>query len=222
MQNDREQVVRLPRAADVNDSCAPKLLGKDVNDEFEHIIIERPESAVDQDPWRRLNQHARKYQAKLLVLTQFPVPAAGLIEQRLQSLHPQAKKRPREGGGIEVLCFQGIGEHFAQASARQIGRAARQIKNLLSLRLDDVPGPPGPQYREGAAQLGLAGSRRTEYQHPLSGLHDHHRLPEPIGMRRGDAFEIVDDDLSWISLRIDDAAFEAAPLIRGAPGVAKA
>src|SRR6202000_3397095 len=102
MQNDREQVVRLPRAADVNDSCAPKLLGKDVNDEFEHIIIERPESAVDQDPWRRLNQHARKYQAKLLVLTQFPVPAAGLILGRGLPPPTQAKKTRRDTRGIRA------------------------------------------------------------------------------------------------------------------------
>ena len=69
MQDDREKRVRLPDPADVDDAGALQFLGENVDDEHEYVIIEGPESAVDEHPNRLLNQDARNRNAQLLVLS---------------------------------------------------------------------------------------------------------------------------------------------------------
>src|ERR1019366_7231080 len=97
MQDDREKRVRLPDPADVDDAGALQFLGENVDDEHEYVIIEGPESAVDEHPSRLLNQDARNRNAQLLVLTEFPIPPAGLIEQRRETFKSQPVESTREG-----------------------------------------------------------------------------------------------------------------------------
>src|ERR1035438_4012375 len=99
MQHDREKRVRLADPADVDDAGVLQLLGENVDDELEYVVIERTERAVDEHPSRLLNQDARKRKAQLLVLTEFPVPAAGLIEQWREAFQAKPIERAREGVG---------------------------------------------------------------------------------------------------------------------------
>ena len=80
-----------------------KFLAEDVDDQLEHVILERTKRAVDEHPGRRLDQDAGKDQAQLLVLTQFPIPTAGLIEQGRETLEAKPVERTREGARGEAL-----------------------------------------------------------------------------------------------------------------------
>jgi len=85
MQDAREQGVRLSRSADVDDPGVLKFVGEDVDDQFEHVVGEQTECAVDEYPGRPLQQDACDGEAKLLVLTQLPIPTLGLVEQRREA-----------------------------------------------------------------------------------------------------------------------------------------
>ena len=82
--------MRLARPADMDDAGGLELVAEDIHDELEHVVIERPERAVDEHPGRRLEQDAREHQAQLLVLTQFPIPAVGLVEQQRRDARGRA------------------------------------------------------------------------------------------------------------------------------------
>ena len=75
---------------------ALELLGEQVEDQFQHILVEHAEGAVDQDPGRHLDQDARKGEAQLLVLAQLPLPAARLVEHGREPLQPEAVQGPGE------------------------------------------------------------------------------------------------------------------------------
>jgi hypothetical protein len=40
MQDAREQRVRLSGSADVDDAGVPQFVGEDINDQFEHVVVE--------------------------------------------------------------------------------------------------------------------------------------------------------------------------------------
>src|SRR5277367_6849486 len=128
----------------MDDAAGFQFLGKDIDDQFEHVIVEQAKGPVDEYPRRRLNQHARKYQAQLLVLAQFAIPATGLVEQRRQTFKTQTKQRPSKSIGGEVFRLQGIREYFSHAAPGQIGCAARQIENLFARRAKNAAGTPWP------------------------------------------------------------------------------
>ena len=103
MQDTREQRVGLTGSADMDDAGVSKFVAEDVDDQLEHVIVERTKRAVDEHPGRRLDQDAGKDQAQLLVLTQFPIPTAGFIEQGRKTLEAKPVERTREGARGETL-----------------------------------------------------------------------------------------------------------------------
>src|ERR1700690_4149765 len=131
MQDTRKQRMGFTGAADVDDSGTCKFVAEDVDNQLEHVILERSKRAVDEHPGRGLDQDARKDQAQLLVLTQFPIPTVGFIEQWRETLEAKPVERTREGASGETLGCQRIREHLSQGSARQIRCAAGQVKNLF-------------------------------------------------------------------------------------------
>src|SRR5216684_3773120 len=126
----------------MDDGATLQLLGEDIGNEFQHIVIEQAEGPVDEHPGRRLNQHSRKYQAKLFVLAQLSIPTASLIEQRCEPFEPEAKQGPGKSIRAEMLRLQGVCKHFPQIPPRQIWCAARQIDNLLASGADDAARTP--------------------------------------------------------------------------------
>src|ERR1700721_1427939 len=104
----------------MNDPGGFKLLGEDVDDQLEHIIVEQTKGSVDEHPRGHLNQHAREYQTQLLILAQFAIPTTGLIEQRRQAFEAQTKQRAGISLAAEALRLQWIRKHFSQAPPGQI------------------------------------------------------------------------------------------------------
>jgi hypothetical protein len=113
MQDACEQRVRLSGAADVDDAGALKFLRENIDEEFEHVIIQRTQRSVDEHPRRLLYQKPREREAQLLVLTQFPIPSVRLIEQLCQTFQPKPVERPRKVVVTEAFGFQWIGENLA-------------------------------------------------------------------------------------------------------------
>src|ERR1700723_1881607 len=213
MQHAREQRASLGGAADMDDAAALKLVGEYIGDHVEHLVIEGTERTVDEYPGWILQQDSGDGQADLLVLIQFSIPAVGGIEQRREPFEAQPEQDAFEGSLVETLGLQGIGEDFPQSSTGHVGRAARQIKYLFARRPRDVPAAPGPQPRQRPEKLSLAGSRRAQNEHALSGFHDHLRFLEPVGVRRGYDLQIVDRDGAWLALGVGDAALESPRLV---------
>src|SRR5712672_3039372 len=144
MQDAREQGVRLSRSADVDDAGVLQFVGEDVDDQFEHVVGEQTECAVDEYPGRPLQQNARDGEAKLLISAQFPIPTLGLVEQRCEAFEAEPVERAREIALGETVGLQRIGQYFAQGSPGHVGRTARQVKYLFARRARDAPGAPGP------------------------------------------------------------------------------
>ena len=118
MRDNREELVRLTGPADMDDTGTLKFLAEDVDDQLEHVILERTQRAVDEHPGRRLDQDAGKDQAQLLVLTQFPIPTQDIVEQGREAFKAQPVESAREVARAESLGIQGIGENLSQSSAR--------------------------------------------------------------------------------------------------------
>src|SRR6266404_1981641 len=209
VQDAREQRVRLSGTAYVDDAGVAQFVGEDVNDQFEHVVVEQAKCAVDEYPGRPLQQDPCDGEAKLLVLTQFPIPSEGRIEQRREAFKAEPVERPRRIALGETVGLQRIGEDFAQGSTRHVGGTARQVEYLFARRARDAPGAPGPQSRQRAKQLRLAGSRRAQNEDAFPGLHDDSRFLELVGVRGGYDLEILDRNLAGIALGVDDAASES-------------
>ena len=54
MQYTGEQRMRLSGSADMDDAGPFQFFGEDVDDQFQYVIVEGTESAVDEHPGRRL------------------------------------------------------------------------------------------------------------------------------------------------------------------------
>src|SRR5258708_28282515 len=89
MQDAREQGVRLSRHADVDDAGVLQFVGEDVDDQFEYVVGEQTECAVDEYPGRPLQQDARDAEAKLLISAQFPIPTLGPVEHPCEAFKAQ-------------------------------------------------------------------------------------------------------------------------------------
>ncbi len=211
----------LPRTADVDETGVPEFVVENIDHQFEHVIVQRPEGAVDQHPGRRLQQNAGEGQAQLFVLAQFPIPALRGVEQRREAFEAQPEQGARECALAETLSLQGIGQDLAQGSARQVRGAAGQIEDLLAPRADDAAASPGPQPRERAEQLCFSRARSAQYQGALAGGERDLGLLEPVGVGGGHYFEIVDLHRTRIALRVSDAAADIQRLLRGHQGAAK-
>src|ERR1700723_1914712 len=217
-----EKTLRLAGTTDMDDGGALQLMGEQVHDQLQYIIVEGTECAVDEHPRRRLYQHPRKDQTQLFVLAQFPIPTPGLIQERREALEPQPEQRAGKGIRAETVGLQGVCEDLAQTTARQVRRPARQIEYLLAARSRDASGAPGPQACQRAEQLCLSRPRCTENQDACSRRHHHARFSEPVGMRGGHAFQVFDPDRTRIAFLIVDAAFEAAGFMRADHGMPEA
>src|SRR6266478_1105892 len=134
MQGPRKQRVCLAGAADVNDAAVLELVGEYVDDQFENVVVKRAKGAVNEHPRRCLDQHPRKHQAQLLVLAELPIPAPGLVEQRRETFKTEPEQRAGKSARAETVGLERIGEDLAQTPARQIRRAARQVKYLFASR----------------------------------------------------------------------------------------
>src|SRR5271165_6502887 len=178
MHDTREQNVRLTGAADMDDTGVLQFVGEDIDYQLEDVVIERTERAVDEHPGRLLYQDAGKGEAQLLVLTQFPIPTAGLIEHGREAFKPQPVERARKVVRAETLRLQGVCENLSQSSARQIRCSARQIEYLFASRPDDVTCAPGPQARQCPKQLGFTRARAAQNERAFPGLHGHFSFPE--------------------------------------------
>ncbi len=88
--------MRLSGSADMDHTGALKFVAEHVDDQIEHVVVERTKRAVDEHPWRRLHQDAGKSEAQLLVVTQFPVPTVGLIEQGGETFEAEPVERASE------------------------------------------------------------------------------------------------------------------------------
>src|SRR5713226_2039896 len=106
MQDPLEQGVRLSRSADVDDAGVLQFVGEDVNDQFEHVVGEQTQCAVDEYPGRPLQQDACDGKAKLLVPTQFPIPTLGLVEQRREAFKAEPVESARGIALGETLGLQ--------------------------------------------------------------------------------------------------------------------
>src|SRR6267142_5726296 len=144
MQDAGEQWARLGGPADVDHTGALKFVGEDVDDQLDHVLVEGPERAVDEYPRGSLQQDAGDRETELFVLTQFPIPTVGGIEQRCEAFKAEPVKCARKSALAENLGLQGVGEDFAQGSAGHVGCAARQIKYLFASRTSDLSRAPGP------------------------------------------------------------------------------
>src|SRR6202035_730326 len=116
----------------------------------------------------------------------------------------------REGILGETLGLQWIGEDLAQGFARHVGRAARQVEYLFARGARDASRTPGPESRQRAEQLRLAGPRRAQNEHAFPGPDDDARFLEHVGVRGGYDLQAVDRDRTRIALRVGDAAAESA------------
>src|ERR1035438_1043960 len=152
----------------MDNAGALKFIAKDVGDALECFIVERTERVVDQHPWRGLQYDACKSEAQLFVLTQLKIPAAGCVEEGDQPLQAKSAQCMRESVVADALDFRRIGENLAQRAARQIGRAARQIKHLFVSRMSDAPSAPRPQARQRPEQQRFTRPRRSDDEYALS------------------------------------------------------
>src|SRR5215510_1971137 len=75
MKDARERRTGRFGAADVDNRRILELLGQNIQRKRSGVWVERFEHLVDQYPTRGMQQKAREYQALLLVVTQFAVPA---------------------------------------------------------------------------------------------------------------------------------------------------
>src|SRR4029077_6924493 len=145
MQAPGEQRVRLSGPPDMNDAGVLQFSRKYADDQIENVVVERAERAIDEYPGRRLQQHACNGEAQLLVRAQFTTPTGRRIKQRRESLEAEPVERVFEGALLEAIGLQGIGENFAQGSARHVGCASRQVEYLFARRARDAPGAPRPE-----------------------------------------------------------------------------
>src|SRR5262249_46272894 len=114
-----------------------------------------------------------------------------------------------------------IRQHFAQSAARQIRRTAWKIEDLLAGRSNHATAAPGPQARERTEERRLAGARRADDQHVLTGLQDDVLLLQYIlAARRGD-LEVFDPHRAGLAFLVGDAALEIALRFRREQGLAE-
>src|SRR5215470_7204072 len=90
MQDAREPMIARLGAADVDDGSILEIASENIECPAAHIFFEGFEHLVDQYPARGMQQEPRKYQALLLVVTQFAVPAPRVREHGNQASQTEA------------------------------------------------------------------------------------------------------------------------------------
>src|SRR5882724_2812278 len=76
------RVAPFDRASDVDDAGMPQLVGKDIHDAPERLVVERTEGVIDENPRWHLQHNAGEGEVQLFVERELPIPSVIDIEQR--------------------------------------------------------------------------------------------------------------------------------------------
>src|SRR5450631_2081643 len=176
-------------APDMDDARAREVLVECLRNAQQRLVVESVHAFIDDQPWGRMQQGARECQGLLFAVAQLPLPAAGLVEQRHETMQTHLPEYMRKCAAIEARDFRWVGKALAQRAGRQIA-GARNEEHDFSVGPRDTPGAPGPQPGERPEQQGLTRAAVADDQDVLAGFHlDMRFLQARTAAVRGD-FEL--------------------------------